>query len=203
MKAALLFSLCYASLVSAAVYTVGVGKDENTGHKGVGFDPSVIVPSAGDQIVFEFRSGSHSVVESTFEEPCTPKAGGFNSGVQTVADNIEVDASGLPTVTLQVNDSQPLWFFDQAGGTCNQGGVLAVNPTDSQTAPAFKENAAKATVRTDPTGTSDTASLPTQTAPNSSPSSSSNSATGFTGTLDYAAAFWALHSVVLAAMVSF
>lgn len=72
--------------------------------KGVGFDPSVIYPVAGDSIVFEFRSGQHSAVgesttvkllhaicllgscvESTFDQPCTPKQGGFDSGVQTVS----------------------------------------------------------------------------------------------------------------------
>ncbi|KAG7087623.1 hypothetical protein E1B28_013571 [Marasmius oreades] len=143
----LLLLTLYASHVSATVFTVGVGKDETTGQKGVGFDPSVIVPSKSDQIVFEFRSGSHSVVQSTFEQPCTPKEGGFNTGVKSVADNLDVDAPGLPTTTLAVTDSQPLWFFDQAGGTCNQGGVLAVNPTvGSQTAAAFKENAMKATM---------------------------------------------------------
>lgn len=69
----------------------------------MGFDPSVINPAVGDTIVFEFRSGSHSVVreyrhghmssrlkyrctaepESSFENPCTP-SGGFDTGVQTV-----------------------------------------------------------------------------------------------------------------------
>jgi hypothetical protein len=68
-------------LVLAYDFTVGVGKDETTGcgfiqvsssielnifcrhrKKGLGFDPSVINPVAGDVVVFEFRSGSHSVV---------------------------------------------------------------------------------------------------------------------------------------------
>ncbi|KAL0065470.1 hypothetical protein AAF712_007534 [Marasmius tenuissimus] len=83
-------------------------------------------------------------VESTFDQPCTPKPGGFDSGVKTVPDNLDVDAPGLPTVTLVVKDSQPIWLFDQAGGTCNQGGVFAVNPTGSQTPGAFKDNAMKA-----------------------------------------------------------
>ncbi|KAL0577606.1 hypothetical protein V5O48_004367 [Marasmius crinis-equi] len=145
MKFALLL-VYYASFVSATVFTVGVGKDETTGKKGVGFDPSVINPVNGDEIIFEFRSGTHSVVQSTFDQPCTPKPGGFNSGAKTVADNLDVDAPGLPTATFAVKDGQPLWFYDRAGGTCNQGGILAVNPSGSQTAASFKENAMKATV---------------------------------------------------------
>lgn len=68
-------------LVFAAEYLVGVGKDETTGYvrsvdpfsqeqfshecfrkKGLGYDPSVIHPTIGDTIVFEFRSGVHSSV---------------------------------------------------------------------------------------------------------------------------------------------
>ncbi|KAF8919414.1 hypothetical protein CPB85DRAFT_1248806 [Mucidula mucida] len=78
----------------AATYTVGVGKDEVTGHKGEGFDPSAIFPLAGNTIVFEFRSGSHSVIVTSFDKPCTP-SNGFNSGVVTI---VNVDASGLLTI---------------------------------------------------------------------------------------------------------
>lgn len=73
--------------------------------KGIGFDPSVIHPLAGDVVTFEFRSGEHSAVrecwicffffaydvakgwlylETTFETPCVPLDGGFNSGIFTV-----------------------------------------------------------------------------------------------------------------------
>ncbi|KAJ7223106.1 hypothetical protein GGX14DRAFT_320670, partial [Mycena pura] len=109
--------------------------------KGMGFDPSSIHPATGDTIVFEFRSGSHSVVQSTFGSPCAgPSDGGFDSGVRTVDDSLAVDAPGLPTVSLLVNDTQSLWFFDQAGGLCAKGAVLSVNPTASQSDAAFKAN---------------------------------------------------------------
>lgn len=91
--------------------------------------------------MFEFRAGSHSAVgmcicysdssqftkrlsESTFQDPCIPKPGGFNSGVITVADGTPVDASGLPTSVFVVPDTNPVWFFDQAGGLCTKGAVL-------------------------------------------------------------------------------
>jgi hypothetical protein len=54
-------------------------------------------------------------------------AGGYDSGVQTVADGTPVDASGLPTTTYTVVDLNPVWFFDQAGGLCNKGAVLCVS----------------------------------------------------------------------------
>lgn len=71
----------------------------------MGFDPSVIFPDAGDVVVFQFRSGLHSVLreyefrqhdsgqaklhhhalESTFTNPCTDMTGGYDSGVITVS----------------------------------------------------------------------------------------------------------------------
>ncbi|KAJ3494645.1 hypothetical protein NLJ89_g10766 [Agrocybe chaxingu] len=137
----------------AAEYLVGVGKDERPGaRKGMGFDPSVIHPVAGDVIAFEFRSGQHSVVQSTFENPCTGN-GGFKTDVVTVDDSIPVDAPGLPTIRLAVNDTNPIWFFDEAGGLCKQGAVLAVNPTLEQSAAAFKDGGDSDTASSTATGT--------------------------------------------------
>ncbi|KAG8733427.1 hypothetical protein FRC11_006314 [Ceratobasidium sp. 423] len=130
--------------VFAFDYTIGVGKDETTGQLGMGFDPSSVRPQAGDKIVFEFRAGSHSAVESTFTDPCVPKAGGYNSGVITVADGTPVDAKGLPTTEYIVKDTNPVWFFDQAGGLCTKGAVFSINPdltNGGQTAGQFRANA--------------------------------------------------------------
>ncbi|KAJ7160717.1 hypothetical protein C8R46DRAFT_1223068 [Mycena filopes] len=172
----------FVPFVLAADFTVGVGKDENTGKKGLGFDPSSINPAVGDFIVFEFRSGSHSAVQSTFNNPCTP-SGGFDSGVQTVDDSLAVDAPGLPTVRLLVNDTKPLWFFDQAGGLCNKGAVLSANPSSTQTDAAFKANAASAVVpsNTPSSGPSSAASgsaTPSGSAPASASQSSQPSGAG-------------------------
>ncbi|TFK97785.1 hypothetical protein BDV98DRAFT_573799 [Pterulicium gracile] len=133
--------LLSASSAFAFDYVIGVGKDERTGRKGMGFDPSSIHPSAGDTIVFEFRSGDHSAVQSSFASPCAGIDGGFNSGVQTVGDDLEVDAPGLPQIRLLVNDTQPLWFFDEAAGLCRDGAVFSVNPTQEQSPGVFVENA--------------------------------------------------------------
>lgn len=143
MKSAL-FLLSLLPVVLSAEFLVGVGKDETTGKKGKGFDPSAIHPIAGDVIAFEFNAGQHSVVESTFENPCTPKEGGFNTGVQSVDESLPVDADGLPQIRITINDTQPLFFFDQAGGLCQQGAVLSINPTAEQIG-SVVANAAKDT----------------------------------------------------------
>ncbi|KAJ7353656.1 hypothetical protein DFH08DRAFT_69442 [Mycena albidolilacea] len=176
MKVLYLSALFLPLVLGSNDFTVGVGKDENTGKKGLGFDPSSIHPAAGDFIVWEFRSGSHSAVQSTFDNPCTPMDGGFNSGVQTVADSLGVDAPGLPTVRLLVNDSQPLWFFDQAGGLCTQGAVISVNPSATQTDAGFKANAASAVAsNTTSSSPSSAASAPNSASSGSASASASGS----------------------------
>ncbi|KAF8610095.1 hypothetical protein BDV93DRAFT_517278 [Ceratobasidium sp. AG-I] len=158
--------------VLAFNYTVGVGKDETTGKVGMGFDPSSVRPQAGDMIVFEYRAGSHSAVQSTFDNPCTPMSGGYDSGVQTVADSTPVDASGLPTTVFIVPDLNPVWFFDQAGGLCSKGAVFSINPevTGTQTAGQFRANAEA----TDPSAGSSAPASSDAPTPTSAPASSSN-----------------------------
>ncbi|KAK0190387.1 hypothetical protein F5146DRAFT_551942 [Armillaria mellea] len=141
MKTSAILSLLVAvPLVSAANITVSVGKDETTGKKGLGFSPSYIYPNIGDLILFEFESGYHSVVESSFATPCTPN-GRFDSQVQIVPDSTDMGAPGLPIVDYYVNSTDTLWFFDQVGDNCKHGAVFNVNPTAAQTAAQFKANA--------------------------------------------------------------
>ncbi|KAJ1309711.1 hypothetical protein OPQ81_006476 [Rhizoctonia solani] len=180
--------------VFAFDYVVGVGKDETTGQLGMGFDPSSVRPQPGDKIVFEFRAGSHSAVESTFTDPCIPKAGGYNSGVITVADGTPVDAKGLPTNEYIVKDTNPVWFFDQAGGLCTKGAVFSINPEltiGGQTAGQFRANAEASdptTASVAPTSASASstasvsgASTQTSAAASTSQTSSTNSATTAAG----------------------
>ncbi|KAF8637129.1 hypothetical protein AX17_003033 [Amanita inopinata Kibby_2008] len=171
--------LCFLPLVFSVEFLVAVGKDESTGKKGVGFDPSVIHPAYGDIITFQFTSGTHSVVESSFDHPCTPN-GQFDSGAKTVPDNLSVDSPDLPVVKFFVSNITPLWFFDQAGGLCKQGAVLAVNPTMDQNATAFKQNAANDATATSasPSGTDNTASS-TGLAPSSSATGSKTANVAF------------------------
>ncbi|CAE6465409.1 hypothetical protein ACGC1H_004349 [Rhizoctonia solani] len=167
--------LIAAPCVLAFDYTIGVGKDETTGQLGMGFDPSSVRPQAGDRIVFEFRAGSHSAVESTFTDPCVPKAGGYNSGVITVPEGTLVDAKGLPTTEYIVKDTNPVWFFDQAGGLCTKGAVFSINPEltlGGQTAGQFRANAEAS----DPSAASDAPTLAPST-PTSAPTSASAAST--------------------------
>ncbi|CAL1717089.1 unnamed protein product [Somion occarium] len=140
-------------LVQAATYTVTVGIDETDGQPGLGFDPTTIRPAVGDTITFTFQLpgyiknpsvSQHSATQSTFDNPCTPKEGGFDTGVQSTGS---ANSNTGSSFDLLVNDTEPLWFFSAANQDCKSGMVLSVNPpiTGEQTAAAFVDKAKAST----------------------------------------------------------
>ncbi|KAG6837749.1 hypothetical protein H0H93_001676 [Arthromyces matolae] len=138
--------LSFVPLALGTQYLVEVGKDETTGHY---------------------------YAESSFDNPCV-SSGGVGSGAKTVPNTTRLDAPGLPTYTYTVTSNTSMWFFDDAGGLCHKGAIFAVNPTSSQTAPAFVENAKQpsrpASSTTSVPTASNSASQSAETAVTTSPS---------------------------------
>jgi hypothetical protein len=77
-------------------------------------------------------------------------------------------------------------IFDQAGGQCQQGGVLAINPTSTQTPAQFKQNAANSPVAP-MTNSTDSTATPTALSSSSesfgSAGGGSNGAIGLKGSI--------------------
>lgn len=92
---------------------------------------------------------NHSVVQSSFGDPCHPlEAGGFSSGFIPTA----VSPSGA-LFDIVVEDTKPIWFYcaQTAKTHCQAGMVGSVNaPTEGNTLAAFKEKAASASESTIP-----------------------------------------------------
>jgi len=115
-----------ASAVSAKVIDIQVGGANGT----LTFTPEAIAADPGDQVVYHFNPKNHTVTQSSFAGPCSPKAGGFDSGFHPVGADVAV--ADRPTYTVNVNDTQPIWVFcDQAANTpnshCGAGMVHAIN----------------------------------------------------------------------------
>lgn len=109
------------------VHVVSVGSPNGT----VAFFPESVKADVGDMIQFQFRGGNHSVVQSNFDNPCTPLAQstsnqtGIFSGYQPVAAG---QSSGMiPTYTMMVSVKTPQWFYCSQGKHCQSGMVLVVN----------------------------------------------------------------------------
>lgn len=74
-------------------------------------------------------SQNHSVVQSTFDQPCQPiqnimpNVTGFFSGFMPVA----AGATEMPVYTIAVNDTRPIWFYCSQGRHCQAGMVGVIN----------------------------------------------------------------------------
>jgi len=164
---------------------VTVGIRETDGQPGLGFDPSAILPQVGDTIEFTFqlpnyikdgKDAQHTATQSSFEAPCTPKEGGFDTGLQTTT------MTGGKSFTLLVNDTQPLWFYSYANNDCNAPMVLAVNPPlTGQTAALFQDAAKIATINRPAPPSSSSSSEPSSTSTGSSSGPTSGSSSGGNG----------------------
>lgn len=109
------------------VQVVSVASTNNT----LKFFPEKINAPVGSMVQFQFRGGNHSVVQSTFDNPCIPisnvntSAKGVYSGYQPVAASA---AKGqIPVFTVMVNSTTPMWLYCSQGKHCQNGMVMVIN----------------------------------------------------------------------------
>ena len=112
-------------------------------------------------------------MQSSFDAPCvpfeesTPGSKGFFSGFKPVGP----DSTTMPTFTIMVKDTKPMWFYCSQAKHCQGGMVGVVNApaaNASRTLETFKEGAKKAEKNVTPTQICDTSSAaPSSAAPSS------------------------------------
>ncbi|KAH6667234.1 hypothetical protein B0J14DRAFT_438163, partial [Halenospora varia] len=73
---------------------------------GLRYSPNNITAKVGTAIEFNFFPNNHSVVQSSFANPCHPLAGGFFSSFVPTKSS----PSGT-SFTVIVNDTSPIWFY--------------------------------------------------------------------------------------------
>jgi hypothetical protein len=80
-------------------------------------------------VQFQFAAANHTVTQSTFDEPCQPIAlnqpttEGFFSGFMAVA----AGATEVPTYTIQINNTTPIWVYCSQAQHCQKGMTLVIN----------------------------------------------------------------------------
>ncbi|KAL5117107.1 hypothetical protein ACEQ8H_004932 [Pleosporales sp. CAS-2024a] len=116
------------SSAAAQTHTVQVGLAD---HK---MKPDVTQANVGDTVEFRFYPANHSVVRAEYGFPCIPyemtgnNKQGFFSGFQAV-DKVLDDP---PKWSLKINDTNPIFFYCSAPGSCiTYGMVGAINPNAS------------------------------------------------------------------------
>jgi len=88
------------------------------------FNPSVVTASVGDTLTFSYFPKNHSVVQSSFTDPCHPLAGGFFSGFQPLSAG-----PGPVEFVVTVKDTKPIWVYcaQTKGSHCQMGMSMVVN----------------------------------------------------------------------------
>jgi len=111
---------------------VMVGKDGQ-----LAFDPPSMPAPVGSNITFMFMSKNHSIVQSSFADPCNPVANGFAAQYFPVAP----DETNFPTVTISVTSDKAIWFYcpqTNPANHCKAGMVGAINPPPDKTFQQFQ-----------------------------------------------------------------
>ncbi|RPB20431.1 Cupredoxin, partial [Terfezia boudieri ATCC MYA-4762] len=112
---------------STKVHEVQVGSKDGK----LVFTPDSLDAALGDSVQFQFYPTSHSVVRSSFENPCVPLdpstsngTSGFFSGPMPV----QKSDTYMPTFTILVTETTPIWYYCGAPSHCSLGMVGVINP---------------------------------------------------------------------------
>ncbi|KAF1947538.1 Cupredoxin [Clathrospora elynae] len=172
-----------AGMVNTHVVQVGGSNGSLT------FLPNNVVAQPGDLVQFQFHPKNHSVVQSTFDNPCVPiqnimanKTDAFFSGFMPT--NVSAGAtSKVLTYTIHVKDAKPIWFYCSQAKHCQSGMVGAINapPSGKKTMAAFIALAATASENLSPgqaPGSSGGAAGKTPPSPSSSAGAGTGSDSG-------------------------
>ncbi|KAF7186069.1 hypothetical protein HII31_12596, partial [Pseudocercospora fuligena] len=120
------------------IHTINVGSDA--------FYPNSIVANPADKVMFIFHDGNHSVIQSLYGWPCQPQAAvtgeeGFHSGFFPVTDPDAAPPTWNLTVT---NNTDPIFFYCGAPGSCYGKGMLGAINANSETNVSAQIELAKA-----------------------------------------------------------
>ncbi|KAG9024968.1 hypothetical protein FS837_005130 [Tulasnella sp. UAMH 9824] len=133
-----------AVLAAPKVWDVTVG-----GAAGLVYTPNQVMADVGDILSFHFQFNNHTVTQSSFDAPCAPLAGGFDSGFMPVA----MEATEFPVYNVTVQTTDPIWIYCRQVSHCGMGMVFAANaPQTGKTFDAFLA-AATGTAQTAADGT--------------------------------------------------
>ncbi|TKW56714.1 Extracellular serine-rich protein [Colletotrichum tanaceti] len=141
---AMVVSALAAVAQAVDVQVVSVASTNNT----LKFFPDKINAPVGSMVQFQFRGGNHSVVQSTFDNPCIPisnvnaSAKGVYSGYQPVQASAAMGQ--IPVFTVMVNSTTPMWLYCSQGKHCQNGMVMVINENSKANATRTIENYAKA-----------------------------------------------------------
>ncbi|KAL6707422.1 hypothetical protein ACN47E_004201 [Coniothyrium glycines] len=134
-------------LATGVIHRVFAGS--TTANNGVHFEPQNVVAAPGDLMEFHFLPKNHTFVQSSFEKPCEPLAGG--KGIFS-GFNFRTDAGEADSVfSFMVQDRNPLWYYcsQTLGDHCQKGmsGVINQNFDSDKTLAKYQEKSKNAVTK--------------------------------------------------------
>ncbi|KAK9492769.1 hypothetical protein V1508DRAFT_404474 [Lipomyces doorenjongii] len=107
------FVLSIGSALAFTVHEVAVGQG------GFVFSPNSVTAATGDYVRFTWAAGPHGVAQAAFNSPCVPLASP-SSGDSVVFFSGIMSPSGstMPTFTIKVNSTDPIFFYCPVDGYC-------------------------------------------------------------------------------------
>ncbi|CAO2652889.1 Nn.00g023000.m01.CDS01 [Neocucurbitaria sp. VM-36] len=117
------------SSASAQTHTIQVGLAD---HK---FRPEVTKAEIGDTVEFRFYPANHSVVRAEYGFPCIPyeMTGPDKQGFFTGFHAVDKVLEDPPKYSLIINDTDPVFFYCSAPGSCLTYGMVAAININSST----------------------------------------------------------------------
>ncbi|KAL2887709.1 putative GPI-anchored cupredoxin [Ceratocystis lukuohia] len=91
-------------------------------------EPANLVASVGDKVEFHFLPGVHSVVRSSYIDPCSSN-GGFAS-TSVVTPNTQ--SQNAFAFVIEVKSMKPIWYYNGAGSACQSGVVGSINSPEKK-----------------------------------------------------------------------
>ena len=118
-------------MLAVNVQVVYVGVNPSTNETKLSYFPEKVTAEPGSMVQFQFLAGKHTITQSNFDNPCVP-LGNVNSSAQGIFSGaMDVAASQalgvVPTYTVMINDTKPLWLYCTTGPHCASGMSMVIN----------------------------------------------------------------------------
>ncbi|KKF93819.1 hypothetical protein CFO_g3813 [Ceratocystis platani] len=93
-----------------------------------GFWPASLEAKAGDFLEFRFVPGTHSVVQSSFSNPCGFLNGGFASGEMSTSEDKEENRYAF---RVPVSGDGPIWLYNGSVDQCHEDGLKSTERVET------------------------------------------------------------------------
>jgi plastocyanin len=139
------------------IRSTGVIHRVTAGFNGLNFEPDNISAAIGDIIEFHFLPKNHSVVQSSFSNPCQPLSPSpspntnTSTGIFSGFNFATTEGEAENTFSFVVKDTKPFWYYcsQTVGNHCQMGmsGVINQDFGGKKTLVKYKEMAVDTTTK--------------------------------------------------------